>query len=339
MEIVGIIRELWRRKALVMVVLVLGVIAAVWTAYRIPSFQERSLSLGAATSQILVDSSNSTLVAGAQAGELETLATRARIYAQYLSSLEARVGIAADSGVPATKLAASGPFSPDATRANYDPQVAEVRSNDVVAEAAPYRLVFSAQQGVPIITVSSQAPTAGTAAKLAASAFTVLNEYVAALNRQRAKAQRIAAKRLAASGASPEAQDAAAKAAGQGVTVRQLGAPEGGIVGGRNNLALMALAFVGVVGAGLLLIFLAPGIARHWRLLDEVERITREAELREIGVKLPEDDGTGAEPDDESGPDDRRSARATRRFGRSRGASNGDERDGAGAERPVSIGS
>src|SRR4051812_5218885 len=123
MELVAILRELWQRKVWVAVAAGVALFAALLTAYKLPSFEKRSLQLGAASSQLLVDSPKSTLVSGADDGTLTTLSARARIYAQYLSSLEARDQIARLSGIPARTISVSGPFSPDAQRTNFsDPQ-------------------------------------------------------------------------------------------------------------------------------------------------------------------------------------------------------------------------
>lgn len=252
MELASILRDLWRRRLLVLLLVALGLLAALATAYKLPSFQQRSLQLGAASSQILVDAPHSSLVQGAESNALATLATRARIYAQYLSSPEAREQISKASGIPAAKIVAKGPFSTDTGRVSYEPQPSEVRSKGIVDEKSGYRLVFTAQEGVPIISVSAQAPSAEAAVKLAGGSFTALRSYVASLARESAR-----------DGGSGDQID---------VTVRELGAPEGGTIGGSNNILLMVFAFFAVVGLGCLLIPVTAGLMRNWRLLDEAER-------------------------------------------------------------------
>jgi len=132
MEIVGALKEVWNRKGLLAIVAVVAIAAALLSAYKLPSFEKRSVAMGAAASQILVDSPASTLVEGAESGALTTLAARAQVYAQYLSSLEARSEIAKVSGIPAAAISTSGPFSPDTGRVNYEPQPSEVRANDIL---------------------------------------------------------------------------------------------------------------------------------------------------------------------------------------------------------------
>jgi hypothetical protein len=264
MELVSILRQLWRRKALVFLVFLIAVAVAIASAYKIPSMQKRGLQLGAASSQILVDSPASTLVEGADGGQLTTLSTRARVYAQYLSSLEARDAISKISGVPARVISLSGPFSTDIPRNTYQPQPSEARANDILKEGAGYRLIFDAQDGVPIITVSAQAPTADAAIKIARAAFVALKQYVAAL---RVEADAVPEKPL------PKGATAAPVTPDPGVTVRQLGAPEGGTIGSGNGAILMVFAFIAVMGVGCALIAILPGMARHWRLLDRAEQL------------------------------------------------------------------
>jgi hypothetical protein len=269
MEFVSILRELWRRKLLVVLVFFVAVCVAVSSAYKVPSMQKRGLQLGAASSQILVDSPASTLVEGAEAGQLTTLSTRARVYAQYLSSLEARDDISRLSGIPARIISLSGPFSSDIGRVTYQPQPSEARANDILKEGAGYRLIFDAQDGVPIITVSAQAPTADAAVRISRAAFVALKAYVDRLQRE---ADAVPVKPL------PKGVTAAPVAPDNGVTVRQLGAPEGGTIGGGNGKILMIFAFIAVMALGCAMIAILPGMARHWRLLERAERLIDDPE-------------------------------------------------------------
>lgn len=268
MELVSIIRQLWRRKLLVVLVALVAVCVAIWSAYKVPSMEKRGLQLGAASSQILVDSPASTLVEGVDANQLTTLSTRARVYAQYLASLQARDAIAKASGIPSLAIKVSGPFSSDISRNNYQNQPSESRANDVLKEGAGYRLVFDAQEGVPIISVSAQAPTAEAAIKLAQASFVALNEYVDKLQRE---ADAVPEKEVPKGGVAPQVST------DNGVRVRQLGAPEGGTIGSGNGKILMVFVFLAVFLFGCALIAILPGMARHWRLLDRAEQLVEES--------------------------------------------------------------
>lgn len=264
MAVVEIARELWQRKVLVGVVVLVALFAAILSAYRFspvpPSLEKRSLSVAAASSQILVDSTDSTLVTGAEAGELDALATRAKIYGQYLSSLAAREEIAKLVGIPPEAISTSGPFSPATGQQEYAAQPSGERADELLQEGAGNRLVFTAQEGVPILTVSAQAQTTERAVALAAASFTTLKDYV---------------DNLRTSG----------KPVRQGVTVRQLGAPEGGTLGGSNNLILMVLAFLLVFGLGCAAILVLPTFVARWRALNKLDRPQPAA----TGIKPVED--------------------------------------------------
>lgn len=252
MEPVDAIRHLWQRKLLVGLVLVLAVLVAVLSAYRVsfspPGLQSRALQVGAASSQILVDSPKSTLVAGASLGTFDALATRAKIYGEYLSSLEARDKIAKYAGVSPRSISSSGPFSSATGQYSYESQSSEDRASEILEEGAGSRLVFTAQEGVPILTVDAQASTSARAIELADASFRTLKEYVHSLEADGENVRR-------------------------GVTVRELGAPEGGAIGGGNDVVLMALAFLTITGLGCAMILVLPRFAQRWRALDQVERV------------------------------------------------------------------
>jgi capsular polysaccharide biosynthesis protein len=251
MAFVDTIRQLWQRKGLVAIVLVLAVFAAILTAYQVsispPGLHKRTLQVSAASSQILVDSPKSTLISGGSTDTFDALATRAKIYGQYLSSLEARRQIAKKVGVPPATIATAGPYSPETGQTNYESQPAGERANELLKEGAVNRLVFTAQEGVPILSVSSQAPTTERAIALANASFQVLADYVNSL----------------------EAED---KPVSDGVTLRELGTPQGGTLGSSNGMILMALAFLAVFGLGCAAILIVPGFARRWRALNDVDR-------------------------------------------------------------------
>jgi hypothetical protein len=246
--LVETIRQLWQRKLLVALILVLAIGAAILSAYRVgpDGLQKRALSIAAASSQILVDSPQSTLVAGADLGTFDALATRAKIYGQYLASPAAREEIADRAGVPPRSISTSGPFSAATGQHAYSSQSSEERSGELLQEDASNRLVFIAQEGVPILTVESQAADSDTAIALAKASFAALVHYVDSLK-------------------------ADGKPVRHGVTVRELGAPEGGTLGGSNNMIMMALAFLVVFGLGCAAILLVPTFAQRWRALDDDE--------------------------------------------------------------------
>lgn len=247
MAFVETVRQLWQRKLLVGIVVLVALAVAIFSAYRVNAspfgLEKRALTVAAASSQILVDSPDSTLVAGAELGTFEALSTRAKIYGQYLASLTARQEIARLAGVPARSISTSGPFSSATGQTAYTSQSSEERAGELLQEGAANRLVFTAQEGVPILTVDAQSASSETAIALAGASFATLKQYV---------------RNLEANG----------RPVRLGVTVRQLGEPEGGTLGGNNNLMLMVLAFLVVFGLGCAAILVIPRFVQRWHALD-----------------------------------------------------------------------
>lgn len=309
MEVVGFVKSLLRHKRVLAAILAVAVLAAILTAFKVGpgGIERRSTAVGAATSQILVDSSESTLVKGAASDQLAALGTRASVYAQYLSSREAVGKIAREMNVNPLLITASGPFSEGTGIRDYGEQGAESRATDLVAEDKSYRLVFKAQEDVPIITVYATAPTVPGSLDLARSSYKVLSGYIDELKAQASKEAKVDPEpKLEASSATPLISD---------IIVRQLGQPEGGLVGGSADLMLMVLAFVGVFGIGCLVFAVGSGFMRHWRLAGEMERLDEQAKHRwepKVSAPTPIDPGgeqwrlPGPEepndPDREGGP-------------------------------------
>jgi len=249
MAFVEIIRRLWQHKLLVTLALLLAIAAAILSAYRVTSsgLEKRALSVAAASGQILVDNAqrlNSTK--GVETGEFEALETRAKIYAQYLAGYDAKLQIAKLAGIPTGSLATTGPFSGGPSGETYSSQTSEQRTQELLQEGNGNRANFAAQEDVPIITVQTQAATTDTAVGIAAASFEVLDRYIHSF-------------------------DKGSRPISDSVVVRQLGAPEGGEVGGNNNVMLMALAFLVVFGLGSAAILLAPNFAQRWRALAAEE--------------------------------------------------------------------
>jgi hypothetical protein len=288
MELVAIVRELLRHKLLVAAAVAIAVVVAVATAYKLPSMEKRNISVGAATGQILVDSNPSTLVAGGGSDTISSLGSRAQVYAQYLSSRDAVAQVAERTGIPARLITARGPFSQGTGISNYDQQPAESRAKDLVDEGKKYRLVFEAQEDVPIITVYSTGPTAPEALELAQSSFVVLENYVAQL-----KEKSEAAAKERGSQPEPGAVGVDALAGPDDVVVRELGEAEAGTVGGGADKAMMAMAFLAALGVQLLLLVVVLRFRAQRELEEKVDELTGAALMSLVDA-----------PGDKSRPDD-----------------------------------
>ncbi len=265
MDLLGLITALKRRRLVVALAVVVALVVSLSTNYKLPSLKPRDLSQGAATSQMLVDSNPSTLVAGAGTDQIAALGSRAQVYAQYLSSRDAVSKISRDTGIPAALITARGPFSQGTGIKNYQQQPAESRAKDLVDENKSYRLLYEAQEDVPIITVYATGPSAPMALKLAQSSFRVLKRYVDDLQRE-GDAALAARPKLKATTTAAGADDIQ-------VVVRQLGSPEGGTVGGGSSKIIMVLAFIAVLGIACFMIAMSDRVRQQRLLMAQQEEL------------------------------------------------------------------
>jgi capsular polysaccharide biosynthesis protein len=239
LELNEILRALRARKVATAAVVALAIAAAAavkLTSHNVPT--------GTATVQVLVDSPSSELANLTQ--NPTPLISRAAVFAQVMTSEAVVQDIAAAAHVPASQVTAQGPYS-GAGESLDVVTPAEARSSQLVAEDAPYRLTFLAQQNEPVITASVQAPTPLAAATVANAVYSGVQNYVTSIQRQ---------------GHTP-AQDK--------VTLRELGPAQAGSVNGSSRSTLMAAAFLGVLILGLLAILGFEGVRRRSRELDKLE--------------------------------------------------------------------
>jgi hypothetical protein len=261
MDLIRILNELWSRRLWVLAAIVVAGLFGLSTTYKLPSFEKRAALVGAASSQVLIDSATSVI------GDVEKdpapLANRAVVLAQYMSSAEARTEIAKRMSLEPTQIAADGPFSSLTNRSTYQATPAGPRANQLTEENAVYRLVFDAQLELPIVSIYTQAPDAASAVGLAAAASEVLRKYVRELD----------------AGIPPERR----------ITVSSLGAPEGGTVNDGANPALAFLAFLGILIVLCTLIVLGSGLARQWQQQKaSSERGEREPDRAEGPAGIPQ---------------------------------------------------
>jgi hypothetical protein len=237
MDLLKILNELWKRRLWVGAAVVVALLVAISTNYKLPSFEKRAQLVGAATSQVLIDSSTSAIADVER--DPGPLANRAVVLAQYMSSAEARAAIAEKMNLTPSQIAADGPFSSLTDRSTYQATPAGPRANQLTEENAIYRLVFDAQLSLPIISIYTQAPDAASATKLAGAASQVLTGYVIELDK----------------GIPPKRR----------ITVSALGRPEGGTVNDGANPILAFLAFLGVMVVLCTAIVMGSGLARQWQ--------------------------------------------------------------------------
>lgn len=223
MELVAILRELWRLRVLAACVLVVAVIAGLSVSYHLPSLSKRSLSYGAASTEVLVDAPSASLTSTTQ--DIGQLSLRAAVLARFMTSEAVSEGIARGAGVSGAQVTMQGPVDPNAPESATQP-MAEQRSSQVSAEARRYRVLVQAQAGLPIVTIYAQAPDARSAEKLANSSVRALDNALTTLGQ----------------GSTTPAPDR--------LRIQQLGPATGSTVSQRSSTLLALVVFLGVLAAG-----------------------------------------------------------------------------------------
>jgi hypothetical protein len=251
MELVTILRDLWRRRTLVACAALIAVLAGLAVGYRMsfpPRLESRKYEVGTATARILVDTPDSQVVAVAPKGS-DTLGVRANLLASLMVDGVVKSAIARRAGIPDRELVAA---SSDDPKPSTGP-----RSNVLMTKVQ----TNTAGDELPIIEISAQSPTPAGAARLANAAIAGLRDYLDST----AALQKVPdARRLRISGLG--------------------GAQARLVVRGRTTIfAMIALIFVFVALNGMILAF--DALVRGWRAAAEDER----AEAEALDEELAED--------------------------------------------------
>lgn len=291
MDLIHALRILRRRWKWAAIGLVPALYLGLSTAYHVdPSgLHEKSLEYGAAQTQLLVDSPQSTLAEAAQ--DVTPLSTRATVFAQFFQTTPVKSAIAKRLGVRTHAIAVTIPnTNPNLTTAATEQNVGQ-RNTGLLQETGALQLLVVPQPALPLITVYAQGPDGAAAAALANAAANALHDYVDNLK-----------------GASADAAQAAQRErlglpAVDRVTVRQLGAAQGGMVDSGTSkkiavLAIIALAIVDCIIVIMLGGFVANLKARKRTAGDTVEEI-EDADTHEErdASGLPFDHETVGKPD------------------------------------------
>jgi hypothetical protein len=236
MEFAQVLYVLWRRRGWLVLGLIVAVVVGLSTGYRISvrplKLEPKALAIGAADTQLLVDTPRSALT-DVRLG-FEPLAIRAAVFTRVMTTRAVRRSIANQLGVSPDFIETEAPIGVQ-TVAN-EPNDSQ-RSRKLLGQNLGYRLRYTAEPGQPTINISAQATTAEDARRLADGAAQGFIGYLARLQRN----QKVSARNR--------------------VVVRQLGAAKGGTVGGSINNTLMALATIGVLIGWVILVVIFSSIA------------------------------------------------------------------------------
>lgn len=245
MEFALILRELSRRRAALGVGVVVALIAAILSVYRLTStgLEARSLQYSSASTQVFVDTPSSVL--GDLQPSFEPLQARATVYANFMASPTFLALVGEKSGIPGSQIYAAGPVDPSVPRVVEEPTAVQ-RNVEITGESTPYRLNFNDDPNLPTIGIYAQAPNTRQAMALANASAAALGQYVAT---------------LAKTGNTPPAQR---------VVIRQLGSASGGVVDGGISKSIALLTFVVVFFLWCVLVLIGGRFVQSWRATADV---------------------------------------------------------------------
>jgi len=164
MELVAILRALWRRR------LLFGIGFAVIAAITVMLAANTATRTGKATTRVMLDTQNSQLV-GASPSGAETLTWRAQLLAELLASDPLHDRLAAEAGIKADQLRVVEPLL-------LTPEVETAIPRHSVEGAAlspePYVVRVEFNDQVPVVAVEATAPDRASAVRLAKATTSVM---------------------------------------------------------------------------------------------------------------------------------------------------------------------
>ena len=234
MQIGALLHQLWRHKVGIAVCAAFAFSMAVYSTYKPslapPGLHPRALEIGAASTEVLVDSPKSKVVdIRAQTIDFQALTTRADLLSNVMASEPVRLFIARHAHIPVQSIAATASLGANLPRAAFEPD-SERRASDLLRESDKYRLSLAVNPTLPVIDVNAQAPTAEGAQRLANAAVAGLRDYLTLTADQQGVAD------------------------SQRVRLVQLGQARGGVVnpGVKLQIALLTFVIVFLAAAGTL---------------------------------------------------------------------------------------
>jgi hypothetical protein len=240
MEFAFVLRELWERRLVVAIGILVAAVLATLSVYRLEGFKlkARSLQYSSASTQILVDTPSSVL--GDLSPSFDPLNSRAVVYANFMASPAVLELIGQQVGLRGDQIYAAGPVDTLQPRTVQEPTALK-RNVQLTGETVPYRFNFNSEPNLPTIGVYSQAPATQQAIALANAAAVGLQRYVANLQKTN-KVPR-------------ESR----------VVIRQLGHADGGVVNSGISKSLAGIVFGAVFLLWCVLVLVGARLRQGWR--------------------------------------------------------------------------
>jgi hypothetical protein len=173
---VSALRELWKRKVLMTISVVIALALAILAVYQVSgtSISKRGSVEAHGSSEILIDSARSP-IAGSKR-DIGGLISRAGVFARLMAGGDVVAQIAEDAGVDPEAIEVAGP----------SPLPGEAPGITDAAALLPYGLAFTEVAELPIVSVTTRAPTVEEAAALAAAAPKALRGVIRSVQKQQA---------------------------------------------------------------------------------------------------------------------------------------------------------
>jgi hypothetical protein len=252
---ISILKELWKRRLLVALATVIALVAAVVAVYQVslhpPGLSKRSTPSATGSSEVLIDSARSP-IAGSKRN-VEALSTRAAVFARLMASGDIVKEIAREVGVRPWEIQVTGPM----------PYPGEVPGVSEAGEKLPYGLTYTQIGQLPIISISSRAPTTEQARSLAAAAPRSLEKMVATVQRRQKTPAR------------------------ERVEIRVLGPAQVSASGKGPSNKIALVIFLGILFVGVGLILGLPRLVAAWRRVgDEEDELDDVADISEATPAL-----------------------------------------------------
>jgi hypothetical protein len=261
---ISVLRELWKRKILVAIAVVIALAASILAVYQVtlspPSVAKRGTVEAHGSSEILIDSARSP-IAGSKR-DISGLISRAGVFARLMGGGDVVAQIAGDAGVSPKEVAVAGP----------SPLPGEAPGISEAAEALPYGLAFTEVPELPIVSVTTRAPSVQEAAALAAAAPKALREVIQSVQKQ---------------------QETPAR---ERVEVRVLGPAQAKLEDEAAGAKMAGVIFIVVLGLELALILGLPRLVAAWRREDHEEaELAAAPDISETAetLLLPNNGGNG----------------------------------------------
>jgi hypothetical protein len=245
------LRELWGLKRGVALSTLLAAVLALSSVYHLgllpPRLQSRSLSIGTASTALIIDSPRSQLTDVGAAADTPTLALRATLLGNVMSSEPIRAEISHLMAATPNQVAGTTRNTENVPRVLIEPGSGS-NASDILSSPDHYRLEIQADPSVPVLRVYTQAPSQQGAVKLANAAVTALRDYTSGLAAQ----QHV-----------PPSDR---------LRLIQLGAATGGIANPGADVEIGLLVFVGVFGIACCALLFISRTHRGWQMAKLAEQ-------------------------------------------------------------------